>query len=94
MFIGAFGNPAEIFTQLGIWIRTGENEQLLAAIDAQARMPMVRIGEALLALDLIQLYPDGEIFRFAIGPKPFSGANGSPIFIAPALRTSSRENSG
>lgn len=24
----------------------------------------------LLALDLIQLYPDGEIFRFAIGPKP------------------------
>ena len=24
----------------------------------------------LLALDLVQLYPDGEIFRFAIGPKP------------------------
>ncbi|MBU4270790.1 MAG: DUF4007 family protein [Planctomycetes bacterium] len=24
----------------------------------------------LLALDLVQLYPDGEIYRFAIGPKP------------------------
>jgi simple sugar transport system permease protein len=32
MFIGAFGNPAEIFKQLGIWIRTGENKQLLTAI--------------------------------------------------------------
>ena len=32
MFIGAFGNPAEIFKQLGIWIKTGANKQLLAAI--------------------------------------------------------------
>ena len=32
MFIGAFGNPAEIFKQLGIWIKTGESKQLLAEI--------------------------------------------------------------
>lgn len=32
MFIGAFGNPVEIFNQLGVWIKTGENKQLLAAI--------------------------------------------------------------
>jgi ABC-type uncharacterized transport system permease subunit len=32
MFIGAFGNPAEIVKQLGIWIKTGENKELLNAI--------------------------------------------------------------
>ena len=32
MFIGAFGNPVDIYKQLGIWIRTGESKQLLAAI--------------------------------------------------------------
>lgn len=32
MFIGAFGNPAEIIKQLGIWLKTGENKELLAAI--------------------------------------------------------------
>ena len=32
MFIGAFGDPAEIVKQLGIWIKTGENKELLAAI--------------------------------------------------------------
>jgi simple sugar transport system permease protein len=32
MFIGAFGNPGEIFKQLGIWIQTSESKQLLAAI--------------------------------------------------------------
>jgi ABC-type uncharacterized transport system permease subunit len=32
MFLGAFGNPVEIFRQLGIWIRTGESKDLLVAI--------------------------------------------------------------
>ncbi len=32
MFLGAFGNPGEIFQQLGIWIRTGESKDLLSAI--------------------------------------------------------------
>lgn len=32
MFLGAFGNPGEIFRQLGIWIKTGESKDLLSAI--------------------------------------------------------------
>jgi ABC-type uncharacterized transport system permease subunit len=32
MFIGAFGNPVSIVKQLGIWIRTGDNKQLLSEI--------------------------------------------------------------
>jgi ABC-type uncharacterized transport system permease subunit len=32
MFLGAFGNPGEIFRQLGIWIKTGESKGLLSAI--------------------------------------------------------------
>lgn len=32
MFIGAFGDPVEIFKQLVTWLKTGENKQLLAAI--------------------------------------------------------------
>jgi ABC-type uncharacterized transport system permease subunit len=32
MFIGAFGDPAEIIKQLGVWLKTGENKALLDAI--------------------------------------------------------------
>jgi ABC-type uncharacterized transport system permease subunit len=32
MFIGAFGDPVEIFKQFGIWIKTGESKKLLSAI--------------------------------------------------------------
>jgi len=32
MFFGAFGEPAEITKQFGIWIKTGENKGLLSAI--------------------------------------------------------------
>lgn len=32
MFIGAFGDPKEIATQIGIWIKTGDSKQLLAGI--------------------------------------------------------------
>jgi general nucleoside transport system permease protein len=32
MFLGAFGDPVEIFKQIGIWIKTGESKQLLSAI--------------------------------------------------------------
>ena len=40
MFTGAFGNPAQVFRELGIWIRTGESGGLLVAIQP--------IGESLL----------------------------------------------
>jgi len=32
MFFGAFGDPAEIVKQFGVWIKTGENKGLLSAI--------------------------------------------------------------
>jgi len=32
MFIGAFGNPVEVFKQFGIWITTGDSKQLLTAL--------------------------------------------------------------
>lgn len=32
MFLGAFGDPAETIKQIGVWIKTGENKGLLAAI--------------------------------------------------------------
>ena len=50
MFIGAFGDPGEIFRQLGIWIKTGESKQLLAAIRPVSESLMLSVPYILAGL--------------------------------------------
>jgi simple sugar transport system permease protein len=75
MFIGAFGDPAEIFKQLGIWIKTGENKQLLAAIRPFSDSLVLSVPYILAGLgvavgfqcNLFNIGAEGQIYIGALG---------------------------
>jgi len=50
MFVGAFGDMGKIYEQLGVWIKTGENKQLLSAIRPVSESLMLSIPYILAGL--------------------------------------------
>lgn len=70
MFLGAFGNPVEIFKQIGIWIKTGESKQLLAAIRPFSDSLVVSVPYVLAGLgvavgfqcNLFNIGAEGQLF--------------------------------
>jgi simple sugar transport system permease protein len=90
MFIGAFGNPVEIFKQLMIWIKTGDSKQLLAEIRPFNECLVVSVPYILAGLgvavgfqcNLFNIGAEGQLYIGGLATAFFGySVHGLPWFI-------------